>query len=294
MAAIVLAVLTAMSNAVSNVLQRRVDARLPDRLALSPRLFTRVLQEPVWLTGIGLVMVSFVLQAWALHLGQLAVVQPIIILELPLTLLFGARVFHARVGWRGWAATGLLTAGVGAVLAGLAPRPSAGAHPTSAGWLLGVSVNLAVIAAVAAAGRHLRGDRRAALWGVAAGLCFGLTATLTKQATSLLASGIGAFLSTWSTWAMAAMGLTALLFAQSALQAGRLVSAQPGMSLIDPLVAICWGVAGFGERVQQGPGLVLAAGGAAAVAVGVIELARSPVLRPRSADPSSEGKSDAN
>lgn len=294
MVAIVLALLTAMSNAVSNVLQRRVDARLPDRLALSPRLFARVLQEPLWLTGIGLVMVSFVLQAWALHLGQLAVVQPVIILELPLTLIIGARVFQAHVGWRGWAATGLLTAGVGAVLAGLAPRPSAGAHPTSAGWLLGVSVNLAVIAAVAAAGRHLRGDRRAALWGVAAGLCFGLTATLTKQATSLLASGIGAFLSTWSTWAMAAMGLTALLFAQSALQAGRLVSAQPGMSLIDPLVAICWGVAGFGERVQQGPGLVLAAGGAAAVAVGVIELARSPVLRPGSSDASTPGKSDAN
>jgi drug/metabolite transporter (DMT)-like permease len=62
------------------------------------------------------------------------------------------------------------------------------------------------------------------------------------------------------------------------MNAGRLVAAQPGLTLTDPVVSILWGVLVFREQVRTGWFLALAAVGALVIAGAVLVLARSPLL----------------
>ena len=43
-----------------------------------------------------------------------------------------------------------------------------------------------------------------------------------------------------------------MFLVQSALNAGRLIAAQPGLTLSDPIISILWGVLAFHERVRAG------------------------------------------
>jgi EamA domain-containing membrane protein RarD len=71
---------------------------------------------------------------------------------------------------------------------------------------------------------------------------------------------------------------------QAALHAGTLVAAQPGFTLMDPLVSVVWGVAVLGEHVRTGLSMAFAALGAAVVVVAVLLLARSRALVPDDSD----------
>ncbi|MEU2880846.1 hypothetical protein ABZ651_32535, partial [Streptomyces sp. NPDC007070] len=93
---IVLALLAALSNASASVLQRRAATDESDpgsgaRQAL--RWLVRVLRRPYWLAGAGLLALSTVLQAAALAVGSLSVVQPLMASELLFTLAVGSVVF---------------------------------------------------------------------------------------------------------------------------------------------------------------------------------------------------------
>jgi hypothetical protein len=70
--------------------------------------------------------------------------------------------------------------------------------------------------------------------GIAAGVGFGLVAALIKATTELLNHGLGAALTSWKPYAMVVAGVGGLYLFQNAVQAGRLVFAQPAISLTDP------------------------------------------------------------
>ncbi len=55
---------------------------------------------------------SFVLQAVALGLGELSAVEPIITLEVPLTVLVASRVFGGQIGRAEWTSILVMTAGM--------------------------------------------------------------------------------------------------------------------------------------------------------------------------------------
>ena len=59
------------------------------------------------------------------------------------------------------------------------------------------------------------------------------------------------------------------------MNAGRLLAAQPGLTLSDPIVSVLWGVLVFGERVRTGWSDVLAAVSALVLAAAVLVLIRS-------------------
>jgi drug/metabolite transporter (DMT)-like permease len=83
-------------------------------------------------------------------------------------------------------------------------------------------------------------------------VAFGLTAALMSGMTAAFDHGIVGVLSAWQTWLMVLTGGLAMFLLQNALQAGRLIAAQPGITIADPIVAIGWGVTAFGERVHSG------------------------------------------
>lgn len=274
-----LAVAAAAANATSNVLQRKANRQEPPEVSMRLRLVADLIRRPVWLAGFATVILSFVLLAAALSMGRLAAVQPILVLELPLTLLGASMVFKAHLHAREWGAAAIMTVGLAGLIASLAPQTGNGGRAPGLAWAVGSATTLTVVVAGVAASSK-PGARRAALLGAASGATFGLTSAYMKGMTvGWSQHGLLGVLLTWQTYAMAASGLVALFLTQNALQAGRLVAAQPGLTLADPLVAILWGVTIFNETTRGGIFLVLAAGAAALIGLGVFILARSPLLQ---------------
>jgi hypothetical protein len=127
------------------------------------------------------------------------------------------------------------------------------------------------------------------LLGVAAGATFGLTAALMKGMTGTFSGGLGELLTSWELYAMVAAGILGLFLVQSALNAGPLIAAQPGLTLSDPIVSILWGVLAFDEKVRGGMNILFATFSGLLMAGAAVALARSPLLSdesgPAGADP---------
>jgi drug/metabolite transporter (DMT)-like permease len=256
---------------------------VPRRQNLSLRLIRSLLHEPVWFGGILAITAGFLLQATALGEGQLSVVEPILIIELPLTLILAARVFGQRMRRREWGSAGAMSAGLAVLLFLL--EPSAGRSDSVRWyvWLAGIGVNLALVAVLVALASRSPAQRsggayRAGLLGIAAGSAFGLTAALMKGMTTTFAGGIGHLFASWQIYAMAAAGVFGMFLLQSAMNAGKLLAAQPGMTLTDPVLSVLWGVLAFHERVRGGWLVLPEVICVAIVAGAVTALARSPLL----------------
>jgi len=120
--------------------------------------------------------------------------------------------------------------------------------------------------------------RQAAVLAVAAGSTFGLTAALMKGMASTYAQGFGVLFASWQLYGMIAAGLLGMFLVQSAMNAGRLIAAQPGLTLSDPIVSVMWGVLVFRERLHRGWFIVPAVASGLVMVFAVIMLARSPLL----------------
>jgi hypothetical protein len=76
---------------------------------------------------------------------------------------------------------------------------------------------------------------------------------------------------------------------QNAVNAGRLVAAQPGMTLTDPYVAIIWGALVYGEQFRSGFWIVLAILAAAVMSASAVVLAGAPAVQGEQAADESRG-----
>jgi drug/metabolite transporter (DMT)-like permease len=286
-----LAVLAACANATSSVLQRKANRRAPQRDNLSLKLLWHLAHEPVWFGGILAVIAGFLLQATALGNGQLSVVEPILVLELPATLILASRVFGTRMHRREWGAAALMTTGLAGMLYCLSPSAGRGQSVRWYAWVAGIGINLAIVAALVAWGRRGPAGRgrtdgqhrpssilQAAVLAVATGATFGLTAALMKGMTRAFAQGITVLFTSWPLYAMIVTGVLGMFLLQSAMNAGPLIAAQPGLTLTDPIVSILWGVLIFGERVRGGWFIAPAVVGGLVMAIAVVVMARSPLL----------------
>jgi drug/metabolite transporter (DMT)-like permease len=276
---IVLALLAAIANATSSVLQRKANRDTGADESFRLRLILDLLREPVWFSGILAVTVGFLLQAAALSSGGLAVVEPLLALELPVTLFLAGWVFHARLGTRDWIAAGGMTAGLALLLGCLQPGQGAPQRASGTTWAVGLSITLGLVALLVAYAARTRKERRSTTLGIATGIGFGCTAALMNGAMEQYGSGgVSGILTTWQTYAMVAVGVGAMLMLQNALQAGNLVNAQPGVTLLDPVTSILWGVLAFGEPINSGLWLLGAVGGGLAMVAFALLLSRSPVV----------------
>jgi drug/metabolite transporter (DMT)-like permease len=288
-----LAVLAACANATSSVLQRKANRKAPRRQNLSLKLIWSLAHEPVWFGGILAIIAGFLLQASALGSGGLAVVEPVLVLELPVTLILASWLFRTRMHKREWAATVAISAGLAGTLYFLSPTAGQTQHVPWYTWLTGVGVSLAFVAGMVAwgrrgpAGRGTAGrgqwgegssSQQAAVLAIAAGAAFGLTAALMKGMADTYAQGFGALLASWELYGMIATGVLGFFLLQSAMNAGQLIAAQPGLTLTDPLVSILWGVLAFHEHVRGGWHAALAVVSGLIMAFAVVMLARSPLL----------------
>lgn len=281
------AVAAATVNATSNVLQRKANRSEPPQLSMRPGLILDLAHRPVWLAGFAAVLLSFILTAVALRNGQLAAVQPVLVLELPLTLLIASRTLGARLSWREWGASLAMVLGLGGLLLALAPQAGTGGHASALQWGLASAGTIGLAATCVGFAVTGTDARRSALLGVAGGVLFGLTAAYMKGMTATLDHGIANAFTSWQLYAMAVTGATALFLAQNALQAGRLLVAQPGITLCDPAIGMLWGILVFRESTRGGLALLAALFCGAILVGGVIGLMHSPLLTDTMAEQSS-------
>jgi len=274
-----LAATAAFGNALANVMQRKASLEQPADVPFGAHLLLRLIRNRTWLIGIGGMVASFALQAVALGLGELSAVEPIITLEVPLTLLVASRVFHGRLGQQEWTSILMMTGGMIALIAALNPSPGQETHVNHITYVLAGGGTAATIGILVAASRAKRAIVQTACLGAAAGTSFGLTATLIKETVAQLSeNGLVAVLTTWQTYAAIGFGILGVVLMQWALHTGSLLAAQPGFTLMDPLVSILWGVLVYDETTRTGGWLVLATAGGLCVGIGVATLARSPLL----------------
>jgi hypothetical protein len=282
---VLFALLAALANAVVVVTQHVASSGAPGGTS-GLKLARYLVRSPLWLLGwIGLAG-SFAFQALALHVGQLSVVQPLLVVELVFTLVLRRACLRQAIAPGAWGSAALTCAGLALFLEAADVRGGSAA-PTAGAWVTAVLACAGVAAVLAATGRAGPPGRRAVLWGASAAVLWALVATFIKATTDTLSQyGVGGTLERWPVYALAAGGALGFLVEQTALRVGPLRSSQPMLVIVDPMVSIGLGVWLYDEHFAESPLALTVAGLAFAVmCVGVAFLTRtSPVtMEPTSA-----------
>ena len=274
----VLALGAALANALTSVFQRKGIQSAPADTALRLSLITYALRRGIWLAGFALMIVSFLLQAVALHFGRLSEVQPILTTELVFLVIVLVAWFGFTMGRREWAGVVAVSAGLAGFLIFADPVEGSLSPPV---WEWAVTVGACSAAIVTAVLLALRGPRwwRAAMFGTAAAISFAFTAACTKVVSGFAASDWTTLYRHWQTYALAFFGVLAVFLAQNAFHAGPIVASQSTLVLVDPLASILIGVGLFGDDLRTtgawGP---LEALSLLVMFAGAVLLAHSPLV----------------
>lgn len=277
-----LMILSAGLNASASVLQRSATRNEPESRSFSVGLLRDLARRPLWLLGITSMIVGFVLHGISISVSQIALVQPLLVLELPFTILLASRAFHTRVERNDWTALALQTAGLATFVGCLAPQGGAPEAVPVKVWVIGIIATVGVVVVLVILGHRAHHEHRATFLGVATGAAFGLNSSFIAGVGASVAHG-GGLLTTWQTYGVVVVGPTSFFLLQNALSAGNLVASQPGMTLTNPLVSVLWGLVVFGEQARGGLFVIGGVAGGVMIAAGSILLARSPLLDPDTA-----------
>lgn len=173
-----------------------VEARqAPDEESLRASLIKRLATRPRWLGGTGCVLGGWAMQATALTLVPITIVQPALAVSVLALLVIGVRFFGETARGREVVAAVAIVAGVGGLVVGSPGQSSTHATP------LPLALGMGALGAVALAPYALRGHRRFdALVAVSAGLAYAWTGFSTK----FMADGVST-----GAWVVAALWLGA-------------------------------------------------------------------------------------
>lgn len=273
-----LALAASLVNALTSVLQRLGVQNAPADATLRLSLMKYALKRGVWLLGFALMIVSFVLQAVALHLGRLSQVQPILTTELVFLAAILAIWFRFQIGLREWIGAIAVAGGLSGFLYFAQPEYGMTPPPT---WRWAVAVGICAGLITVAVMLALRGPRwwRATMFGTAASISYAFTAACTKVVSGFAAQDWTQLYRHWQVYALAFFGALAVFLTQNAIHAGPLVASQSALVLIDPLASIIIGIGLFGDDLHTGGanGPVEALSLLIAFA-GAFFLARSPLI----------------
>ncbi|WP_395306997.1 DMT family transporter [Mycobacterium sp. AMU20-3851] len=250
--AALLALGAALFVAMGDVIHQRSAHEVTDQPVGHLQLFAQLLRDRMWWLGSLVSAVGFGLQAAALGLGSVLLVQALLVTSLLFALPLNARANHHRVSRFEWTWAVLLAASVVVIVT--VGNPTAGqARAGSEVWLgvaavLGPALVLCVIGA-----RVLSGSKASAiLLACVSGALWGLFAILTKGVVDRLGNGIWAVLTAPELYAWALVAVAGTAYQQAAFRAGSMTASLPTMTVVEPVVASVLGVVVLGETLRPG------------------------------------------
>jgi drug/metabolite transporter (DMT)-like permease len=275
------------------VLQQAAAEQEPQAYFLRLQLILDLLRRRRWLLGFGIMISGQLLSAWCVGHLALTLYEPLLATSLIFALALAVPISHQRLRATELIGAIILSCGVATLSlsreAGT-PRVSFGSFsdwPAAAG--------IAVIAYCCIHAGHRRsGPARATLTGVGAGLVFGISDALTRRTVQILdAHSFHGLLTSWPPYCLVAAALIANWLMQNAFNAAPLRSSLPAITAAEPLAGILLGIVVFGDTIDISVGmLALQAAGIAALVIGVIMVARAPVLSHLRHGPARSGHSE--
>ena len=287
MITVICALGAAFCNASWAVLARLAGVAAPEGLSRW-RLGWYLVRQPVWLVGQAFAVGVFVLSGVALYFGELAVVQPLLVVELIFALALRRFRLHDVIPVKSWYAAAVVCLGLGGFLA--AANFHGGTRvPGTVEWAVAVLVWGFVAAILVVVGQRGSPARRAACIGAAAAVVWSLDASFVKQLTDVLQlHGVLGVFDHAPLYALVVTGILGAVLTQAAFNVGPLSASQPALLIVDPLASIILGVLIFGERLDSTvPALVGAACALLVMCAGVVLTSRwaPPSMEPIAGDP---------
>jgi drug/metabolite transporter (DMT)-like permease len=237
--------------AVGDVMHQRTAHDVTDEPVSHLGLFTRLLRDRQWWLGSIVAGLGFALQAAALGLGSVLLVQAVLVTSLLFALPINARLTHHRVTRFQWIWAALLAASVAVIVT--VGNPTEGHSRASfETWTLVIAVLGPALVACVIGARIFSGPVSAVLLAVVSGALWGLFAVLTKGVVDRLDDGILALLKTPELYAWVVVAIAATAWQQSSFRAGSLTASLPTMTVTEPIVGSVLGVVVLGEALRPG------------------------------------------
>ncbi|UKY49210.1 DMT family transporter [Streptomyces inhibens] len=265
------------------VFQQAAAQHAPMKDFLSLRLLLDLVRMPLWVAGIGLMVVGMALGAVALGMGDITLVEPLLATNLLFAMALSRRLTRQRLGRSGWAGLWLLAGGVTAFI--VAGRPQGGRSSGDHTWqwlIMGMVLGVALLLAAVAKRERVHVSLEAALLGIAAGLIYGLQDALTRISGERFGhGGWSALLTSWQPYAIVVLGVLALVMVQSAFESAPLRLSLPALTAAQPLAGILCGVGFLGDQLRVTPGaLAWEVIGIVAVVAGIVLIGSHPAMPP--------------
>jgi drug/metabolite transporter (DMT)-like permease len=275
--------------AVGDVMHQRTAHDVTDEPVSYLGLFTRLLRDRQWWLGSLVSAAGFVLQAAALGLGSVLLVQAVLVTSLLFALPINARLTHHRVSRFQWTWAALLAASVAVIVT--VGNPTEGHSRASLEtWTLVLAVLGPALVACVIGARIFTGSVSAVLLALVSGALWGLFAVLTKGVVHRLDDGILALVSTPELYAWVAVAIAGTAWQQSSFRAGALTASLPTMTVTEPVVGSILGVVVLGETLRPGDAgwftLIVAV---AVMVVATAALARGEAATTAAGEPAGRG-----
>lgn len=276
---IAIALVAAALTGAGLVLQQQTASQAPKSYFLHLRLITELLRKRRWLAGIAIMATGQALSVWAIGHLPLTFAEPLLATSLVFALLLAIPLTGQRVRRSELLGAVLLLAGVGALSVSRSVS-SAGVVIGSASYWWAAAVAGGIALLLVRAGWRRAGRQRAMLTGLAAGLVYGISDALTRVTVQIAAHHpLTHLLVSWPAYALVAASIVGLWLMESSFNAGPLNASLPAITAAEPVAGICLGVIVLGDVVRVSPGmLVLQGTGIVALVIGVVLVARAPML----------------
>lgn len=249
--AALLALGAALFIAIGDVIHQRSAHEVTDEQVSHLQLFLRLLKDRVWWVGSLVSAVGFGLQAAALGLGSVLLVQALLVTSLLFALPLNARATHHRVTRFQWTWAVLLAASVVVIVT--VGNPTAGHSRADTDTWLAVGAVLGPLLVLCIVGaRMLAGKIGAMLLACVSGALWGLFAILTKGVVDRIGDGVWELLRTPELYAWAVVAVAGTAYQQAAFRAGSITASLPTMTVTEPVVASVLGVVVLGETLRPG------------------------------------------
>jgi drug/metabolite transporter (DMT)-like permease len=271
---------TAVCFAAGYVLQYHEAHSVPDRFFLSPKMLVELARHRIWVAGILVMFIGSGLQAGALAIGSLAIVEPILTTALLFALPLSAAWRRERLTRRDW--YGAIAVCIGLALLLGVGEPTAGKTTMAEHqWVLVTLATWAGALILIAAGRRSPSpSARASLIGGAAGILFGLQDAMTRYTMHAMTHHqIGSLLVDWKPMVSVVTGIYGIALMQSAYKAGPLTAGLPTIAVGEPVAGMLIGVFALDEHLNASAAAVtFEIIGAIIMVAGTWTLARSQLV----------------